>query len=179
MTAGMGPPMEPFKVRPWGEALVPQLGMCAGTTFGRNDPDAGAVFAKLFRGTYRCPSDDVHIDEHWEYKATQLYLGHWSYGKNVLFEYNNAWDRKYDSFATFGAINRPADTVLFGEILATQMSDHFMVDAWLDDGSNATVDKARHGKTSNYIFADFHAEPAAFKNIFNPADGVNHFDPNQ
>jgi prepilin-type processing-associated H-X9-DG protein len=58
------------------------------------------------------------------------------------------------------------------------MSDHLMVDAWLPDGSNATVDAKRHGSTSNYIFCDCHAVPAIFKSEFDPPNGVNHFDPN-
>jgi hypothetical protein len=116
--------------------------------------------------------------ENWTYNASQLYLGHWSYGKNVIFEYNQNWDPKYGDFSRLDRIKRASNIILFGEINATQMSDHFMVDAWLDDGSNATVDSTRHRKTSNYIFCDTHAVPQAFTDMFNPSKGVNHFDPN-
>lgn len=176
MTAGMKPPLEPFKVRPWGEAIVPYL--MHRPSFSRFDSDAGVVFTSLFDGLYRCPSDTAHMDESWTYNPIQLYLGHWSYGKNVIFEYNSHWDPKYSGFLQLDSIRRPAHIVLFGEIAATQMSDHFMVDAWLNDGSNATVDTKRHRGMANYLFCDGHATPEGFKDMFNPCAGINHFDPN-
>jgi prepilin-type processing-associated H-X9-DG protein len=177
MTAAMNPPMEPFKVRPWGEAIVPYLGIRKGN-FSRFDADAGSVFNYLFHEAYRCPSDATHITENWTYNPSQLYLGHWSYGKNVMFEYNQAWGPKYADFSKIDKLRKPSEIVLFGEIAANQMSDHLMVDAWLDDGSNTTVDATRHRGMSNYIFCDTHATPAAFRDMFNPQRGINHFDPN-
>ncbi len=176
MTATMRPPMEPFTVRPWGEAIVPYLRQRA--TFTRYDQDAADVFGSLFKGLYRCPMDSTKLNKNWTYDPSQLYLGHWSYGKNVIFEYNQNWDPKYSDFSTIDKIRHPGEIVLFGEIDATQMSDHFMVDAWLDDGSNATVDSTRHSGRSNYIFCDNHAVPGTFKQLFDPPKGINHFDPN-
>jgi prepilin-type N-terminal cleavage/methylation domain-containing protein/prepilin-type processing-associated H-X9-DG protein len=179
MTATMNPPMEPFKVRPWGEALVPYMGWTDKRSFSRYDADADRVFTTLFTdGQYRCPSDDANNMENWTYNPDELYLGHWSYGKNVIFEYNKHWDPKYGDFLKMDNILKPADTVLFGEIAANQMSDHFMVDEWLDDGSNTTVDKTRHGNVSNYVFCDNHAVPGVFKEMFDPPKGTNDFDPN-
>ena len=177
MTASMKPPKEPFQVRPWGEAIVPYLGH-GGRDFSRFDQSAGEMFRKLFTGLYRCPSDKTHITENWVYNPSQLYLGHWSYGKNVIFEYNENWSPKYADFSKLDNIRKPDEIVLFGEIKANQMSDHLMVDAWLPDGSNATVDSTRHGATSNYIFCDTHVVPGKFKNMFDPPRNVNRFDPN-
>ena len=177
MTAIMKPPMEPFKVRPWGEAIVPYLEM-ADAGFSRFDPEAAGVFGALFEGVYRCPSDTEHMMEEWAYNPSQLYLGHWSYGKNVIFEYNSHWGARYRDFSRIENVRQASGTILFGEIAANQMSDHFMVDAWLEDGSNTTVDTTRHVRTSNYIFCDLHAEPATFKAVFDPPNGVNKFDPN-
>ncbi|MFB3892896.1 MAG: type II secretion system protein [Phycisphaerae bacterium] len=176
MTATMNPPMAPFKVRPWGEAIVRYIGS-NNPDFSRLDNKAASIFAWLFTGMYRCPSDATHINENWTYDPDQLYLGHWSYGKNVLLEYNVNWDPKYGEFYRMDVVPRPSSTVLFGEITANQMSDHFMVDEWLDDGSNTTVAKTRHRSQSNYIFCDTHAVPAVFRTVFDPPNGTNNFDP--
>lgn len=177
MTALMGPPMEPFKVLPWGEALV-QYQDSSRRSFSRHDPDADVIFKGLFDGLYRCPNDIAKITENWKYDPSELYLGHWSYGKNVLFEYNSNWDPKYGDYSRLDSIRKTASTILFGEIDANQMSDHFMVDEWLEDGSNASVAKTRHTRTSNYIFCDTHAVPAEFKSQFDPPNKINNFDPN-
>lgn len=176
MTAHMPPPREPFKVQPWGEAIQPYIGK------GPFDPTASdsvnaPIWRSLFQGLYRCPGDNLHIDENWVYNYHTLYLGHWSYGKNVLFEYNSAWDPKYGNYAKLAQIRNASQTIEFAEINANSMSDHFMVDEWSDDGSDATVDKLRHGLTSNYAFCDGHAEAAAFKQMFDPPNGINNFDP--
>ena len=178
MTASLGPPQEPFPVWPWGEAIVPYLGKKEG--FSRYDAEASVIFTALFKGVYRCPDDRVHIDEHWMYNPSKLYLGHWSYAKNVIFEYNGNYptpNTTYADFSTLGRLGNTTGTVLFGENNANSMSDHFMVDEWSADGSDATVDKTRHGQSSNYIFADLHAKAARFKEIFDPLNGINHFDP--
>jgi prepilin-type N-terminal cleavage/methylation domain-containing protein/prepilin-type processing-associated H-X9-DG protein len=155
MTAHMGPPAEPFKVAPWGEALAPYILPTAGAGFTAASPNAAFVFGQLFRGVYRCPSDTVHIDDSWVYNANTLYDGHWSYGKNVIFEYNSTggtWGAppswyatsacpcaRWGNFSRLTNLHNSSATILFGEIdpeITGGMGDHFMVDQFDPDVSN-------------------------------------------
>lgn len=184
MTARSKPPLEPFFVRPWGEAIMPYLGK---GDFDPNAADAGDTIKSLFLGVYRCPGDAVHMNENWTYSAANyaaLYKGHWSYGRNVIFDYNEYWGAPpwnpgvpYKECHKLSQILRASETILFAEINATSMSDHFMVDEWNLDGSDNTVDQTRHGNKANYIFCDGHAAPEQFKDMFDPPHGINNFDP--
>ncbi len=208
MTAYMGPPGEPFKVLPWGEAIVPYLMTSIKSGFNSLSPNASEVFGTLFRGVYRCPADSVHVSANWVYSPDTLYYEHWSYGKNVIFEYNDtgAWGAppawyptttspkaKWGNGLKLSQIRRSSGTILFGEInpeISGGMGDHFMVDQFHPDTSNpnnllnppppygpVTVAFKRHGEGSNYIYCDGHADFAAFRDIFNPASGINQFAP--
>lgn len=177
MTANMGPPLEPFKVRPWGEAIVPYLLSWKKEGFSRYDADAAEVFGRLFRGVYRCPSDANHITEGWAYDPNYLYNGHWSYAKNVIFEYNANWDPKYGEYSKFRLIPNPTATILFGENISKAMSDHFMVDEWYVDPAAISVEQNRHGSKSNYLFADGHAEAVRFSDTWDPSRSLDNYDP--
>lgn len=154
MTAYFGPPEEPFKVLPWGEAIVPYLMPQIGGGFSKTSPNAGEVFGVLFRGVYRCPTDTVQINKDWVYNAGTLYYQHWSYGKNVIFEYNDsgmwgtppAWypvtatpKTQWGKFYKVTQIAQSSGTILFGEInpeISGGMGDHFMVDQFCPDVSD-------------------------------------------
>ncbi len=189
MTAQWGPPRQPFMVRPWGEALVPYLLPYKREGFSREDQDAAEIFGRLFRGVYRCPADVNHISEDWVYNADKLYVGHWSYGKNVILEYYGIYVPDYQDpslftgWSKFKLVPNPAATVLFGEIQANKiqgrtMADHFMVDDWYRNTGYVSIDTNRHGDASNYIYADGHAGKALFKDEWDPPRHIDNFTPN-
>ena len=204
MTAPMASPRAPFPVLPWGEAIVPYIKPSIHAGFNRFGANAGDVFRELFlRGVYRCPSDYKHLetDGSWDWKPNLLYSRYWSYGKNVLIEYNSqnlSWGAPptwygtlqrpityYGSYYKLNQIPRSAATILFGEInpeITGAMGDHFMVDTWNPDNfkdptNPVTVAMNQHGKGSNYIYGDGHAVFSVFKEIFDPNNGINNFAP--
>ncbi len=133
----------------WGRALGPYLGETATGT-----PRPGSVF--------QCPSH-------------QRVAG-WNYGLNVYFELG-----PYDDYVgspqtwrTRGSIPVPSDTVLFGEIRGSV--DHFMAHFW-DQGSPPEVDPDRHYGRCNYAFVDGHVTATSLTNTYNPADGVDLWNP--
>ena len=176
MTANWPPPQEPFLVRPWPEALFSYL---TTGTFESSHPtaDASDRWQKLFWGMYRCPSDLRGQDGTWKFNLATLYEDHWSYAKNVLPEYGKSYDPRYTQCLKITQIPRSSATVLFAETKADGMGDHFMVDDWSADGSDATIDKTRHGSVSNYLYCDGHAAAASFADVFDPPHAVNKFDP--
>lgn len=140
----------PHRVMPWGYALSPYLG--SGPYTGPS-----AAWDKLFTGLYRCPEDDR--------------AGRWSYGKNVWFELNSAEVGEIDGVASgptytrVSAVPRPSATVLYGELGSGSMADHVMAHFWYLGGA-PEVDASRHGKTSNYAYADGHVASGTFGSVF-------------
>lgn len=145
-----------FRVAPWGYALMPYLSP------GPIE-SSGPRWDALFAGVYRCPAD--------ERPPTR-----WSYGKNVYPELRQdetggpTWWKMTD-------LRRPSRTVLFAEARTGSMSDHVMAHEWSAAAAPQDVDRARHGRSANYLFADGHAEPAAFEQTFDAARSVNLWNP--
>ena len=141
-----------FRVMPWGYALQPYLSRGPYT-------GPGASWDALFNGIYRCPSDERP--------------GKWSYGKNVWFELGPAETGEIDGASTapiypkLSNVRRPAATILFAELGSGSMADHVMAHFWYLGGA-PEVDAKRHGRTSNYVFVDGHAEPRDFSTTFQP-----------
>jgi general secretion pathway protein G len=150
-----------YKVMPWGYALSRQL-----TKSSYTGP--GPAWDALFNGFYRCPADERE--------------GKWSYGKNVWFELQPAEAGEVEGkpsgsvFPRLGSIPRPSVTVLFGELGSGSMADHLMAHFWYLGGS-PEVDAKRHGKTSNYVFVDGHAESRIFETTFNKSTRIDLWNP--
>jgi prepilin-type processing-associated H-X9-DG protein/prepilin-type N-terminal cleavage/methylation domain-containing protein len=133
----------------WGRALEPYLGeKCTGT------PVPGSLF--------ECPGH-------------RRQLG-WSYGLNVYFELGPADDYEGSprTWRVLSAIPKPAETVQFGEISGSV--DHFMAHFW-SQGSPAEVDADRHDGLVNYVFVDGHVESMAQTNTYDPARGLDLWNP--
>lgn len=149
-------------VMPWGYALVPYL---------TGKPYAGPAdlsWNKLFNSLYRCPADD----------RTDRY----SYGKSVWFELTGPEIGELVGAADGPTYYRITDvrassaTVLFGELDSGSMGDHIMAHFWYIGGA-PEVDKKRHGKTSNYVFVDGHAEARTFETTFELTRKIDSWDP--
>lgn len=149
------------KVMPWGYALSEQL-------TGARYSGPGPAWDTLFNGFYRCPADERE--------------GKWSYGKNVWFELQPAEAGEVNGQATspvfprLTSISKPSVTVLFGELGSGSMADHIMAHFWYLGGSSE-VDAKRHGKVSNYAFADGHAESRTFETTFDKSVGIDLWSP--
>jgi len=140
---------------PWGYALVRYV---SGDAFVRPD----ARWTNLFNGLYRCPVDRRRNAD-------------WSYGKNVYPELS-ASETGGPTWLRLDSIPNPAATVLFAEKLGGSMADHFMAHFWTE-GGEPEVDRARHGKTSNYVFCDGHAAPERFERTYDASRGIDRWNP--
>jgi prepilin-type N-terminal cleavage/methylation domain-containing protein/prepilin-type processing-associated H-X9-DG protein len=150
-------------VLPWGYAIVPYLGRDT-ASLGKADWDL------LFNQLYRCRADH----------RTDC----WSYGKNVWFELTSGetgelagravgptWTKSSEVF-------HPSTTILYGELGSGAMGDHIMAHYWYGEPSRE-VDATRHGRTSNYVFVDGHAEPYLFKSTFDLTTGIDLWKPGE
>jgi len=146
---------------PWGYALIPQLAP-------GQQAVAGPEFDRLFRTLYRCPSD----------KRTAT----WSYGKSVWPELTSAeagdvvGQASGPTYPRLASIPRPANTILFAELLSSSMADHVMAHFWLIGGA-PEVDMRRHGTLSNFLFFDGHVAADVFKRTFDPTVGIDNWNP--
>jgi len=149
------------KVMPWGYALSRHLSHTAYT-------GPGPAWEALFNNVYRCPSDERD--------------GKWSYGKNVWFERLPAESgevfgvREGPVFPKITDVPKSSATVLYGELGSGSMADHIMAHFWHMGGS-PEVDARRHGKTSNYVFVDGHAESRSFESTFDRNSGIDLWNP--
>jgi prepilin-type processing-associated H-X9-DG protein/prepilin-type N-terminal cleavage/methylation domain-containing protein len=151
------------KVMPWGYALCPYLG---------REPyeGPGDEWNKLFATLYRCPADERS--------------GQWSYGKSVWFELTGPeigeLSGKPDgpTYYRITDVRRASATVLFAELATGSMGDHIMAHYWYLGGA-PEVDMRRHGKASNYLYVDGHAEGRPFKSTFDLTHKIDQWDPAQ
>jgi prepilin-type processing-associated H-X9-DG protein/prepilin-type N-terminal cleavage/methylation domain-containing protein len=148
-------------VMPWGYALMPYLGK------GHYD-GAGQAWDDLFNGLYRCPADP----------RTDRY----SYGKNVWFELTAGETGEFVGqasgpiFPKISSCKCGCAPVLFGEINSNAMTDHAMAHFW-HFGGEPEIDRGRHGRTSNYVFLDGHAESLPFNETFDLSRSVDRWNP--
>lgn len=119
--------------------------------------------------TYRCPSDQTR--DPWVF----------SYGLNVFFELSPDGDDYVGGPATWRraeSVPRPARTILLAESRPVAFGDHFMCHQWSSiNAARNALDSQRHGKTSNYLFVDGHASPLRVESTFDPAAGINLWNP--
>lgn len=149
------------RVMPWGYALMPYLGK-------GHYQGPGEAWDDLFNRLYRCPAAD---------RADR-----YSYGKNVWFELTAEESGEVlgrSSGPVFPKINSckcGCGPVLFGEINANAMTDHVMAHFW-HFGGEPEIDRTRHGRTSNYVFLDGHAESLPFNETFDLSRSVDRWNP--
>jgi prepilin-type processing-associated H-X9-DG protein len=148
-------------VMPWGYALMPY--------FSRHHyAGPGPAWDKLFNSLYRCPADNR--------------LDKYSYGKSVWFELTGPEIGELTGCAdgpTYHRITnvkRSSATVMFAEVKSGAMADHVMAHFWHFGGA-PEIDQLRHGKTSNYVFVDGHAEARPFNSTFDLSNQLDNWDP--
>jgi prepilin-type N-terminal cleavage/methylation domain-containing protein/prepilin-type processing-associated H-X9-DG protein len=136
----------------WGRAVASQLG---------RDP---ITWTNLLSGVYHCPSDRRKEP--------------WSYGQNVYFELSPDNDDYLGSPQTWrraASIRNPSATILQAETPGSV--DHVMPHFWMTAQDATDVDPYRHKKRSNYNFVDGHSEAREFRTTYDPACGVDRWNP--
>lgn len=152
-----------YQQRGWGRSILPY--------FSNLDSSAStASWNALFQEYYRCPVD----------KRSSVTL--WSYGMNVFFELNPDGDDYQGSPCTWRKViqvERQTRTILLAESKNSSSGvDHFMAHFWTTSNAAANaVDSLRHVRTANYAFVDGHVESLRVEETFNPATGVNLWNP--
>lgn len=147
----------------WSRAILPYLDRPAEPT----EQEWEAAFNTL----YRCPSD--------KNRNTNV----WSYALNVYFELSPEGDDYDGAPATWHRrinVPHPNVTILLAEARGNFFNDHLMCHQWSGaNGARNAVDSRRHGKISNYLFVDGHAESLPLEMTFNPAQGINRWNPSK
>ncbi|MFZ4775594.1 MAG: prepilin-type N-terminal cleavage/methylation domain-containing protein [Terrimicrobiaceae bacterium] len=145
----------------WSRALFPYLGL-------PSDPTP-AEWDQHFNKTFRCPADkqrDSNI---------------WSYALNVHFELSPDGDDYEGAPATWNRrmnVERSNATILLAEPRGNYFGDHLMCHQWSGlTGARNALDSKRHGKTSNYLFVDGHAESLTVEATFDPSKNLNLWNP--
>ncbi len=145
----------------WVATIAPFLGINAET--------GSQEWTDAINKTFRCPSDRTR--DPWMF----------SYGLNVFFELTPDGDDYTGSPATWRkaeSVPRPARTILLAESRPVAFGDHFMCHQWSSiNAARNAMDSLRHGKTSNYLFVDGHAEALKVQQTFDPAEGINLWNP--
>lgn len=144
----------------WAISIVPYLG------YSGNLSDEEAL--ALFNTAFRCPA----------HKSANSYI--WSYGINVFFELDSGdgYAGKPATWKKFANVERPASTILLGELKGASGLDHFMCHQWTSTSTaKSAVAWDRHSKKSNYLFVDGHVEALPVEATFNPGLGINLWNP--
>jgi prepilin-type N-terminal cleavage/methylation domain-containing protein/prepilin-type processing-associated H-X9-DG protein len=145
----------------WAMSIAPYLGAKATVDF--------ATWTETFNRLYRCPEDsntDPNV---------------YSYGLNVYFELTPDGDDYVGSPATWRRLNQvpnPSRTILFGETRPVAFGDHFMAHLWNSPAAaRNAIAHDRHAGKSHYLFTDGHLATLAVSDTFDPAAGVNLWNP--
>lgn len=147
----------------WSRAILPYLGL-------PSNPST-IEWTALFNKFYRCPAD----------KQTDPNI--WSYALNVYFELSPDGDDYAGAPATWNRItnvNHPSASILLAEPRGIYFGDHLMCHQWSGlAGARNALDSKRHGKTSNYLFVDGHAECLAVESTFDPSKLLDKWNPSK
>ena len=138
--------------QPWGRAVAPQLGA------------NGSSWTNLLETLYRCPRDRREKP--------------WSYGQNVYYELDPAYDDYAGSPRTWRRVQHvphASATILHAENASA--ADHIMPHFWLNPKDTEDVAATRHGRKANYSFVDGHAEAREFSSIYAPEREVDAWNP--
>jgi prepilin-type N-terminal cleavage/methylation domain-containing protein/prepilin-type processing-associated H-X9-DG protein len=145
----------------WAATTAPFLGITA-------EPGT-AEWTAAVNKMFRCPSDRTR--DPWMF----------SYGLNVFFELDPSGDDYAGSPATWRrpeAVPKPARTILLAESRPVAFGDHLMCHQWSSvTAARNALDSTRHGKTSNFLFVDGHAESLGMQATFDPPAGINLWNP--
>lgn len=145
----------------WAREILPYLGY--------EENPTGTAWERIFNKAYRCPSSktrDINI---------------YSYAMNVHFELTPDGDDYVGSPSQWRRtvnVERPGATILLAEPKEVYYADHVMCHTWTSlRGATNAIDGTRHGKVSNYIFADGHIASSKVADQYDPARGINNFNP--
>jgi prepilin-type N-terminal cleavage/methylation domain-containing protein/prepilin-type processing-associated H-X9-DG protein len=140
---------------PWERALAPGLGA------------KDTMWTNLLQGVYHCGADEQ--------------AQHLSYGMNYYFELgeNDDYPGKPQTWCKLCQVPRPSSTIFFTEVLSA--ADHVMPALNWTTIADAETDVAskRHRQKSNYSFVDGHAEARKLSSVYNPASGVDLWNPSR
>lgn len=144
----------------WAKEILPYLG----------ESSSNANWEQSFNKHYRCPEDKKRD------------VNSYSYGLNVFFELTPDGDDYEGAPATWRRplnLAHASKTILLAEPRATSYADHIMSHMWSRANAASTaVDATRHGKkTSNFLFADGHAESQPISSTYDPTKGINLWNP--
>lgn len=167
--------------QPWAFALAPYL-----DADGLSARSASVVWRSYCERVCRCPHD-VRRGQTPAGERDGFLLYNGSYGLNVYFELTaaeasgvmNAPVRALD------LVPSPSRTVLFGEVGPMGVgdidahADHLMAHFWSLYASPPEVAKTRHGRTCGHAFVDGHAADLEFVSTFDPALGIDLWNPRQ
>ena len=136
---------------PWGRTIARYLGADSGS------------WRTLLAGVYHCPGD--------------ARPNAWSFGLNVYYELGpeDDYNGKPDTWRHRRDVPRPAATIVHAENASS--ADHIMPNFWVSPGDTEDVAQTRHRGLANYTFADGHVESRVFATVYDPAKGVDAWNP--
>jgi prepilin-type N-terminal cleavage/methylation domain-containing protein/prepilin-type processing-associated H-X9-DG protein len=146
-----------YQQRGWAKSILPYLGE-------PDNPDNAAWLA-IQKRYFRCPEDSL--------RTSGL-----SYGLNSFFELDPGFDDYEGSpqqWRRLVSIPKPTRTILLAEVPAA--ADHVMAHFWEEGGAGYDVDIDRHDGKSQFAFADGHIELLPIGKTFDPAAGINLWNP--
>ncbi len=146
----------------WALSIAPYLGITG--------PLNPATWKEAFNRYYRSPKDSNQD------------ISYYSYGLNVFFELTPDGDDYEGSPHTWRAyrdVPNPSHTILLAEIRPEFYADHFMSHLWTSyrGAQNAVAYDRNHDGTANYLFVDGRVEALSLESTFNPATGINRWNP--
>lgn len=145
----------------WPVSIAPYLGISAET--------GTAEWESAFDRFFRCPAD--------KNTAPEIF----SYAMNVFYELDPDGDDYVGSpqrWRTIASVPRPSRCILLGEPRPIAFGDHFMCHQWSKQtAARNALDPLRHGKSSNYLFVDGHADSLPLEQTFDPNQNINLWNP--
>ncbi len=146
----------------WGRSIIGYLGE---TEYSSED-----AWKSVYARHFVCPQDSSWVEG-------------WSYALNVHFELE-AYERYSGKPATWHRliqVPQPSRTLLLAESQHSGfMGDHIMCHLWSGLGAaRNALDTTRHGPKAgaHYVFVDGHVESLNVEETFDPATGVNLWNP--
>lgn len=146
-----------YQQRGWGKSILPYL--------GEPDNPGTAAWLAIQKRYFRCPADSR--------RTSGL-----SYGLNAFFELDPGFDDYQGSpqqWRRLPSIPKLTRTILLAEVPGS--ADHVMAHFWEEGGFGYDVDIHRHDGRSQFAFADGHVELLAIEKTFDPAAGINLWNP--
>lgn len=146
----------------WGRSISPYL--------GEGDVTADDAWQRVYDRNFVCPKDASWVEG-------------WSYALNVYYELETyeRYEGKPATWHRLVQVPQPTRTILIAECKHSGfMGDHVMSHLWSRaESALGAIDATRHGARagSHYVFVDGHVEAMDVEQTFNPAAGVNLWNP--